>query len=617
MKIVVCTKQIPSVEDVRFNRETGTIVREGVPNEINPYDRRALGQAVELKKQLGAEVIAVTMGPPQAVEVLHECLAVGVDRAVHINDRALAGSDTLATARVLAAFLERERPDIVFCGKYSVDAETGQVGPEVAALLRIPQVTGATSLTIEGTTARVGRETDEGIDTVEVELPVMLTAAERLIRPPRVDAALLEAAKGATIEVLSGADLRLTHDAAGFAGSPTWVAGIDEVKPLRTPIVVEESDAVRASELVINLLRERGLFDEIRLAKVLDPLPPAPANPNPGKAIWVVPELVGDRIAPVTHELLGGSARLATATGGQVCAVLMGHDVQRLIPELCANGADVVYLADDERLASYDCETYAWVLSRAIQEQRPWAVLVPATSQGRDYAPRVAAEMGLGLTGDAIGLELDGEGRLCQLKPAFGGTIVATILSKTFPQMATVRAGMLKGCQPRSGAQPAIIAISLDGLPAPRVRLVSRDISEGEDGLRLDDATIVVCAGAGLGGPENLHYVEELASALGAAIGGTRRVVDAGWMPRQKQIGLTGVIIAPDLYIGLGVRGAFNHTIGMQRSGTVVTINVDPEAPMMEQADIAIVGDYREIAPALAKAFQASGVNGVAAGTGS
>jgi electron transfer flavoprotein alpha subunit len=602
VKIVLCTKQIPSVEDVRFNRETGTIVREGVPNEINPYDRRALGQAVALKKELDAEVVAVTMGPPQAVEVLWECLAAGADRAVHINDRALAGSDTLATARVLAAFLKREKADLIFCGKYSVDAETGQVGPEVAALLGIPQVTGATSLHIEGTKAQVGRETDDGIDTVEVELPALLTAAERLIRPPRVDAGQLEAAKSAQIEVLTGADLGLTPEQTGFTGSPTWVSSIDEVKPARTPIIVDDSDANRSAERVVELLRERGVFAELRASKSLEPLPERRGAPVEGKDIWVVPELIDGRIAPVTFELLSGSVKLAQDTGGRVCALVAGHGVSPLVSELGAGGADVVYVADDAHLAEYECETFTWILVHAIRRWDPWAVLVPATSNGRDFAPRVAAELDLGLTGDAIGLELDADGRLCQLKPAFGGTIVATILSNTYPQMATVRAGMLKAYRPRTGFSPEVVPIPLDGLPAPRVRVMKRETVTDEGG-RLDEATVVVCAGAGLGGAENLTYAEELAHALGGVVGGTRRVVDAGWMPRQKQIGLTGVIIAPDLYIGLGVRGAFNHTIGIQRAETVVALNSDPEAPLMLESDIAVVGDYRELVPALTRAI--------------
>src|SRR5919197_2408420 len=254
MKIVICTKQVPSVEEIGFNPETRTLVREGVPNEINAFDRRALGKAAELKQQYGAEVVAVTMGPPQAAEVLRECLATGADRAVHIVDRALAGSDTLVTARVLAAFLRREAPDLVLCGKYSVDAETGQVGPEVAELLGWPQVTGATSLglTDDGRLATVGRETDAGIDTVEVRLPVLLSTAERLTRPPRVTPEMLEAVKDHPIEQLSAADLGFSPDQVGLAGSPTWVAEIFSAKPERHTrlIPAEANPAAAAGELV-------------------------------------------------------------------------------------------------------------------------------------------------------------------------------------------------------------------------------------------------------------------------------------------------------------------------------------------------------------------------------
>jgi electron transfer flavoprotein alpha subunit len=608
VKIVLCTKQVPSVEEVRFDREKGTIIREGVPNEINPFDRRALGSAIELKKQFGAEVVAVTMGPPQAKEVLWECLAIGADRAVHINDRALAGSDTLATARVLAALLQREQPDLIFCGKYSVDADTGQVGPEVAAMLGIPQVAGATSLKIDGDgrTATVARETDAGIDTLEVELPVLLTASERLTRPPRFDPKAFEDAKSREIETVTAADLGLGAHEVGFAGSPTSVCGINEIKPHRMPVVVEESDPGRAGERVLELLRERHVFASIREDLELEPLPAPAANPRADRAIWVVPELSGGRLTPVTFELLGGAASVAQEVNGQVSAVLIGHEVAGLAAELAERGAERIYVADDPRLAQFDSETYAWVLAQAAREHEPWAILVPATSQGRDYAPRVAGELELGLTGDAVGLEVDAEGNLAQLKPAFGGTIVATILTRGVPQMVTVRAGMLKARAPRPGARASIVPRPLDGLPAPRVRLVKSEPIEVEGG-RLDEAEVIVCAGAGLGGPENLHYVEELAEAVHGVVGGTRRVVDAGWLPRQKQIGLTGVIVAPELYIGVGVRGAFNHAIGIQRADTVVAINTDPDAPSMQQADIAVVGDYREIVPALAEAFRRSG----------
>jgi electron transfer flavoprotein alpha subunit len=170
--------------------------------------------------------------------------------------------------------------------------------------------------------------------------------------------------------------------------------------------------------------------------------------------------------------------------------------------------------------------------------------------------------------------------------------------------MATVRGGMLKAGQPRAGAQARVERLPLDGLPAPRVRVLQSESQVSADDERLDEARVIVCAGAGLGGAENLSYVNDLAEAVHGVVGGTRRVVDAGWLPRQKQIGLTGVILAPELYIGVGVRGAFNHAIGILRAGTVVAINNDPDALIMQHADIAVIGDYREIVPALAEAFR-------------
>jgi electron transfer flavoprotein alpha subunit len=605
MKIVILTKQVPSVEHVGFNQETKTIIREGVPNEVNPFDRRAIGQAVALKEQFGGEIVVATMGPPQAEEALREHLAAGADRAVHLCDRAFAGSDTLATARALAALLRREGFDLVLCGKYSVDAETGQVGPEVAELLGIPQVTGATSLQVEdgGRRALVGRETDAGIDTLEVELPALLTAAERLIRPPRVSPEEFEAARSKPMQVLTAADLGLGDGQVGFKGSPTWVADITSVKPQRQTITIQADDAQRASQALVEQLLERGLFSGWQDAAQRQPLPEPVQDPASDKAIWVVAEALDGKVLPVSLELMGGAAEVAQRVGGQVCALLIGHGVARHSAELAANGAEVVYVADDARLAEYGSETYAHVLASAIQAHSPWAVLVPATSNGRDFTPRVAARLGLGLTGDAVGLELDGEGRLKQLKPAFGGTIVAPILSNTLPQVATVRPGMLEQRQPDPSRRATLRLLALDGLPTPRTRLVSREAA-GSGGVDLDTAEIVVCAGAGLGEAENLRYVDELAEALGAAVGGSRRVVDNGWLPRQQQIGLTGKVINPHLYVGVAVRGAFNHLIGIQRAGTVVAINNDPQAPIFEHADFAVVGDYKEVVPALAAAVK-------------
>ena len=175
MKVVILVKQVPLVTDLKFDPETKTLIREGVPNVINPYDRYAIVEGVKLKKAHGGEAVAVTMGPPQAREAMVEALALGCDRAVHIVDRAFAGSDTLATARALSLFLKKEGFDLIFCGKYSVDAETGQVGPEVAELLDIPQITGITKLEVTdgGRHIKATRGTDEGQEVIECDLPAL------------------------------------------------------------------------------------------------------------------------------------------------------------------------------------------------------------------------------------------------------------------------------------------------------------------------------------------------------------------------------------------------------------------------------------------------------------
>jgi len=624
LKVAVCVKQVPQLDAVAFNPETNTIRREGVLNELNPYDRRGIAQALALKEQLGAEVVVITMGPPQAADVLRGALAVGADRAIHLCDPAFAGADTLATARALAAVIRRERADLVLCGRNSLDADTGQVGPELAELLDVPQVTNATSLRIEdgGTRAILDRETDDGIETIEVRLPAVITAGERLIRGDRVPSIpegdvdffyerwgtklqrfplspdMRVAAQAKPLEVRTAADLGLDSAEVGSQGSPTSVDGVFAMGSTRSPIVISGDDPARAGKELVDHLRRRLRLDGDS-PPALEPLPDRPTLGDPCKAIWVVVEQLDGEIREATFELLGASARLAQQLGGQAAAVLLGYEVQQLVPALAASGADTVYVADDKRLDPYLAETFSQVLTEAINRFRPWAVLAPATAMGRDYLPRVAARLNLGLTGDAIGLELDGRG-LCQIKPAFGGSVAARVYSRTLPHLVTVRPGAVAPCRPDMGRRAAVIPLPPPpALAAPRSAVLACQRSAGTGGIELDHASRVVCAGAGIGGPTNLHYVESLAAALGAAVGATRRVADAGWLPRQQQIGVTGKFISPQLYVGVAVSGEFTHTAGIRGAGTIVAINHDPDAPIFEQADLGIVGDYRQVVPAL------------------
>ncbi len=606
MKIAVCIKQVPVISMLKFDTESRRVVREGVPNEVNPYDVLAMSLVKNLKEEMDVEAVVVTMGPPQARDALVQCLAMGADRAVHLSDRAFAGSDTLATARALSLALKREHFDLIICGLNSVDAETGQVGPEVAAMLGLPQVTGVRRIKFSDSckTITAERLTDEGHEVVYCPLPALITVTEGIAPEvyPRRDA--MEAAQSKPIETLGASDLSDDASIFGMAGSPTWVSEIYAVETPRERRVIRDTPVEEAVRQVMGYLDERGAFDDA--AKEDSEAVPRGPRRDAGDAgpIWVLAEILGGEVRQVTLELLGRARQLAERLDTSVEAVLIGKGVERHIAALTAYGADCVHVADDERLERYSTETYTTVLADAIREHRPYAVLAPSTVNGRDLAARVAAELELGLTGDCIGLEIDSEKRLVQLKPAFGGNIVAPILSRTKPYMATVRPGILTPAVPDDSVEAVVRKLPLDGLAESRVRILESVADESAEGAELERARRIVAFGKGIGGPENIGVVRKLAGALDAAIGATRDVVELGWIAKQHQVGLSGKSVAPRLYVAVALRGPFNHTVGIQKAGTVVAINNNARAQIFQAADIGIVGDYAEVVPVLAEAVR-------------
>jgi len=607
MKTIVLIKQVPVVSAMKLDPETKTLKREGVPSEVSSFDVRALLKAIELRNTNGGEVVALTMGPPQARAALEHCLALGADRAVHLVDRAFAGSDTLATARALALALKREGYDLILCGRHSTDAETGQVGPEVAELLDIPQVTAVRKLTVNdsGQTLTVERETDSGFEMVECPLPALLSATEDLAPERFPSKADREKAKEKPIQEVTASDLSSDLSLFGTAGSPTWVASVQTVEVTREKKVLE-GDIPTQVQTLVQILLERGLFGTWAGEEgESDGGGLRERKPAGGKAVWVVAETLGDALRPVTLELLGKAAELATKYQGEIGALLMGSGVDRYVASLAIHGADIVYLADDQRLAPYSTEIHTALLVQVIQEHQPGVVLLGSTASGRDLAPRVAARLGLGLTGDCVDLEVNDQGQLLQYKPAFGGNVVAPILSRTTPEMATVRPGMLKKAKPNPARQARIEMLQLADNFTSRIKVLSQTGADAGKAAALDSADIAIGVGKGIGGPANLPVIEQLAAALGGApLASTRDISDLGWLPRQHQVGLTGRAIAPKLYFAIGIRGAFEHTVGIRRAGLVVAVNKNPKAPIFQNADLGIVGDYAEVVPLLTAALE-------------
>ncbi len=602
MKTVVLIKQVPVVSAMKLDPETKTLKREGVPSEVSSFDVRALLKAIELRNNHGGEVVALTMGPPQAKAALEYCLALGADRAIHLEDRAFAGADTLATARALALALKREGYDLILCGRHSTDAETGQVGPEVAELLDLPQVTAVAKLTVNGTVLAVERETDSGFETVECPLPALLSATEDLAPEKFPNKADKEKAKEKPIQTVTASDLSSDLAQFGAAGSPTWVESVQTVEVAREKKILE-GDLPTQVQTLVQALLERGLYGKW-VGEDEDARPQTTKKSSGGKAVWVVAETLGTALRPITLELLGKAIELSAKYGGEVGVLLIGSGVDQHVATLALHGADVVYLAEHRRLDPYSTDIYTALMTKTIRTHQPGVVLLGSTAIGRDVAPRVAARLGLGLTGDCVDLDVNDRGQLLQYKPAFGGNIVAPILSRTTPEMATVRPGMLKKAKPVPGRQARIEMLWPDDAVTSRVKVVSQNNADAGNAAALDSAEIAVGIGKGIGGVANFPVIEKLAEVLGGApLAATRDIVDLGWLPRQHQIGLTGRAISPKLYFAIGIRGAFEHTVGIRRSGTIVAINKNAKALIFQNADFGIVGDYAEVVPLLTAAL--------------
>ncbi|MDP9333252.1 MAG: FAD-binding protein [Actinomycetota bacterium] len=597
MRIAVLVKQIPRFEEMELGAD-GRLRRDGIDLELNPYCRRAISQAVELASACaaGARVTVITLGPPAAEDALREAIAWGLERAVDIRgvlvtDPAFAGSDTLATARALAATLEHEGPfDLVLTGRNSVDADTGQVGPELAELCDLPFLTGVRHLAIDDTLVAARCEHDDGWLQAEVHLPAILSCAERLIEPAKVDPPRRAAVPADRIRHLRASDLG--PGPWGQAASPTTVGTIRVMAVTRVRQHWPGAPLAEQARAAVRLLHERGAFHHApESADTDEAVAPARRGPTPDAPRTIVlaePDRPHD-----TRELLGAAAAL---TGNVLVVTCETPDAGRL----SSWGADAIVHLDGENVE----EDVARAVMQLARRAQPWAILTGSTAWGREVASRVAAQLGAGLTGDAVDLERVDD-RLVAWKPAFGGQLVAAIHCASVVQMATVRAGVLPTRSPREPAGDADTT-STETVPLAargRIRVIARARDDDLDVLA--EARTVIGVGVGVP-PDAYDEIEPLRALLGAQLGATRKVTDRGWLPRSRQVGITGRSIAPRLFVSIGASGKFNHTIGLRASGTVLAINADASAPIFDAADAGIVGDWRAVLPLLVEQLRAA-----------
>jgi len=321
------------------------------------------------------------------------------------------------------------------------------------------------------------------------------------------------------------------------------------------------------------------------------------------KGVWVFVEQTDGKPAAVSWELLGAGAELANRLGVELCSIVIGDRVDNLCRESFAYGATRVYLMDSPEFHHYRTRPYYKAVCYLINKYKPEIILVGATGLGRDLAGAIATELKTGLTADCTGLSIDDKGFLLQTRPAFGGNIMATILTeRTRPQMSTVRPHVMTMPVRDASRQGEIIRESItfnEEDLAVKVLEVIEDSKDGTNAVDIAAADIIVSGGRGMMAKENFHILQELADELGGVVGSSRGAVEAGWMPVERQVGQTGKTVRPKIYFACGISGAIQHLVGMQSSDVIIAINRDKNAPIFEVATYGIVGDLFDVVPSI------------------
>jgi len=598
VQLAVLVKAVPRSEALRIDPGRRSVVREGTELVLNPFDQRALRVALELRRP-GETVTAVSLGPPSAGPLLREACAVGAEAALHLCDTAFAGSDVLATSEALASALRTLSPGLVLGGAYSVDGDTGLVGPQVAARLGWPVVTlarsirrGPPDLSIE-----VDVDTPTGWATVTSALPAVVTVGEKIARPLPVTAEQFSLTPKERVRQVGPAQLDLAPSEVGAFASPTSVEAIREVAPARLGRIFAEGPP---STRVLGAVGALGPILAVRSP----PPPPLPWPPEPGGDHELV-VLVSDERGGIEPGALGLLTCLRRSLPAYpIVAAAYGPALDPgARGSLEQAGALGGYLLDPgER--PFDSGDVARGLGSLLDQRRKLrGVVVPSSSFGREVAGQLAAARSLGTVADATDVRADPEGRLDWSKPSFGGTTLATVRCRSTPAVVTMPLGLASASS--QGKLPegfGWVSVPV-GPPACRVRRTA-ERTEPFEPPEVDGAEVLVAVGSGVGGPEGIARLLPTVRRWGAALVATRRVVDAGWVPPRRQVGLTGRFLAPRLAVLLGVRGAHHHMVGWTRAGAIVAVNRDADAPVFRLADAGIVGTVEEVVPELAEPLE-------------
>jgi electron transfer flavoprotein alpha subunit len=598
VEIAVLVKVVPDHDALGFDPQRLHAVREGVELFVNPFDQRALRVALDLRRP-GDRVSVASMGPPGVAPVLAGSYALGADRVSLVCDPALAGSDTLVTARVLTKLLGRWGSDIVLLGARSTDGETGQVPAEIAALRGVPLAGSARRVTWAdaGQGLVVTSDTETGWASARVPVPCVISVGEKVAKLIHPSEEEVRRSAERSVERIALADLEIPAATVGTAGSPTRVVAVRTEDPRRAGVVLMEGTVAERVEAAMARLGAAGP-DPVRR-------PGGPLRRIEGdRRAFVVVSAPEGRLEARALPLLAASIR---SLGLPPAAVWVGGALTEGDRGRIARAGAVELFRAETPPGPVEARTAALTIERILLGRpRFEAGLFLSTHFGREIGGRVAARLGLGLTGDAVDVGRRADGAIRWTKPAFGGNAVADVVSRTAPSLATVRPGVFElGVVEEAGPIPEHEVEVADG-----ERELER-IDEGQEPIRgygdLDEAHVAVSVGMGVGGPEGVEKVRRMIEGTGWAVAATRRVVDAGWVPRALQVGLTGRSAAPGLVVLVGVRGSPNHLVGWKRARRLLSINPDRSAPVFAGSDVGIVAPWEEALPQVVAALRPRG----------
>ncbi len=528
---------------MRIDPKTNNLIREGVPAVVNPTDLNAIEAALEFKDTYGANVSVITMGPPQAEQSLREAIAMGVDDAYLLTDRAFGGADTLATSYSLWKGIQKieetkGKTDILFFGKVVIDGETGQVGPGVAVRLGYPVVTYTSKILkvdLQNRFIDVERRVEDGVEVVRVPIPCALTITEaaNVPRQPTIDGLLR--GKKANVISLNKDSVQADPKRIGLIGSPTYVKKVVVPPPKKRGEVKDASQNPKeVASWLIDRLTQIGAFGkkvsggvipdqavstnpDAKGVAVASPVPTTKEEPQSKKLsgefgeVWVYVEQRRAQAARVAWELMGEGKRLAQIYGTKVCAIILGNNVKNLVQESYEYGADKVYLIEHPLMEDYRSESYGKSFAHLSNKYHPEVILMGGTYNGRDLAGVLATIIETGLIADCTSLDVDEKGGFNGTRPDFGGKELSTIVCpKNKPTMASVRTRVMK-MPPRVPGKTGELVTETIELNEDEIKekIVSFTPVE-KAGARLEGADIVVSGGRGLGNPKNFSLVEDL-----------------------------------------------------------------------------------------------------------